>query len=181
MQNLKLTIQEAQEVLLMSQSSVYAWIDKGKLQTIEGPSGKIIVISNTEATQIRELNLKSKRNKASKQVTSNSEFQTEPSNTLQENSENHVENTNSTNTTELTNRLITELKELAFEAGKFKQLEIIRNEEKENAKYWEAKFFEINHALIEKNYEIAALNQQITELKAKLEAGKGISWFWGKK
>ena len=66
MKNLKLTISEAQEILLMSQSSVYSWIDKGKLQAVETPSGKIIQITEFEANQIREMNLKSKRNKALK-------------------------------------------------------------------------------------------------------------------
>ena len=49
MDELKLTIQEAQELLLLSQSSVYSWIDKGKLRSIETPGGKLIVISRKEA------------------------------------------------------------------------------------------------------------------------------------
>ena len=87
MKNLKLTIAEAQEMLLMSQSSVYAWIDKGKLQAIESPSGKLIVISETEANQIRDLNLKSKRNKTSKASTIRNEEGEIYSNNFQENSE----------------------------------------------------------------------------------------------
>ncbi len=177
MQNLKLSIQEAQELLLMSQSSVYSWIDKGKLQTADGPSGKLIVISSNEANQIRELNLKSKRNKASKQVTgADTSFRVNSSN-LQEETEILRENIETPTPATFTDRLVLELKELAMEAGKYKQLEIIRNEEKENAKYWQEKFFEINHALIEKNYEISALNQQISELKAELEKAKKRKWF----
>ena len=45
---LKLSVQEATEALLMSQSSVYSWIERGKLKTEELPSGKVIVISRNE-------------------------------------------------------------------------------------------------------------------------------------
>lgn len=187
MQNLKLSIQEAQEMLLMSQSSVYAWIDKGKLHTTEGPGGKIILITQTEANQIRELNLKSKRNKASKQFQSNIKIENSSytnstnSDNLQEFSENTSESQTDLTSRSLTARLITELKELAVEAGKYKQLEIIRNEEKENVKYWENKFFEVSQKLYEKDYEITALKQQISGLQQELEqTKKPRSWFFKK-
>ena len=70
---LKLTVQEATEALLMSQSSVYSWIERGKLKTEELPSGKVIVISRNEVENIRECNLKSRRNRVSKQNISNSD------------------------------------------------------------------------------------------------------------
>jgi len=73
METLKLTIQEAQELLLLSQSSVYSWIDKGKLQSQETPGGKIIIISRKEAEEIKNFNLKSRRNKVAKQVSQKSE------------------------------------------------------------------------------------------------------------
>ena len=68
MDELKLTIPEAQELLLLSQSSVYSWIDKGKLQSAETPGGKVIVISRKEAEEIRNFNMKSRRNKVARQV-----------------------------------------------------------------------------------------------------------------
>jgi|GEM_PF-5365543 len=182
MQNLKISIQEAQELLLMSQSSVYAWIDKGKLQTIDGPSGKLIVISNQEANQIRELNLKSKRNKASKQLNATGSTTNSGSNNFQEETEILKENAFEGMPQSFTAKLISELKELALEAGKYKQLEIIRNEEKENTKYWQEKFFEADHALVEKNYEIEALKRQIEELKTAQEAKKPRGgWLFGKR
>ena len=180
MQNLKISIQEAQELLLMSQSSVYAWIDKGKLQTVDGPSGKLIVISKQEAEQIRELNLKSKRNRASKQINATAGTNNTYSESLQEETENLKENGSVEMPQNFTAKLITELKELALEAGKYKQLEIIRNEEKENTKYWQEKFFEVNHALIEKNYEIEALKKQVEELNAE-KASKKRGWLFGRK
>ena len=70
---LKLTVQEAVDTLLMSQSSVYSWIERGKLKTEELPSGKVIVISRKEVENIRECNLKSRRNRVSKQFTQNSD------------------------------------------------------------------------------------------------------------
>jgi hypothetical protein len=181
MENLKLTIQEAQETLLMSQSSVYAWIDKGKLQAIEGPNGKLIVISNKEAMQIRDLNLKSRRNKASKQVSSSSEqFQEIPTINaeLYTGSDAKSVDMQSDN---VTLKLISELKELAIDAGKYKQLEIIRKEEKEQAHYWQEKYFELSAQLSEKALEITALKKQIEEQKALLEKKKSIFGFLNKK
>lgn len=169
MKNLKLTISEAQEILLMSQSSVYSWIDKGKLQAVETPSGKIIQISEFEANQIREMNLKSKRNKASKQL--NKEKQ---ENILTQEDEEEIptisKNFGQANMSEsLTEKLILELKTLAVEAGKYKQLEIIRTEEKENQQYWQEKYFEINAECKQKSEEIIALKTRISELEQKLE------------
>jgi len=177
MEDLKLTIQEAQEMLLMSQSSVYAWIDKGKLQTIDGPGGKVIVISPKEAEQIRELNLKSKRNKTSKSyINTTASFQETPIINAE------ILNNEAHHTTHLPNdtvtlHLITELKELAVETGKYKQLEIIRNEEKESRKYWEDKYFELHAKLIEKDLEISALKKQTEEQKTLLAKKSGIFGF----
>lgn len=63
---LKLTIQEATEKLLLSQSTIYSWIDKGKLNAEETSSGKIIVISKKDVGKIRENSLKLKKNKENK-------------------------------------------------------------------------------------------------------------------
>ena len=69
----------------------------------------------------------------------------------------------------LTEKLILELKTLAVEAGKYKQLEIIRTEEKENQQYWQEKYFEMNAECKQKNEEILALKTKILELEQKLE------------
>ena len=179
MKNLKLTISEAQELLLMSQSSVYSWIDKGKLRSIDSPSGKLIVISNEEANQIRDLNLKSKRNKASKfaenKKTQINDKEQELFDEVEfpENSENFTQDDMPKN---LTAKLILELKELALEAGKYKQLEIIRNEEKENVKYWEEKYFELSAEINKKNEEILNYKMKIADLEKRLESleNKGL-------
>ena len=69
MSEIKLSVQDAVEQLLMSQSTIYSWIEKGFLQAEDTPAGRVIVISENELEQIRERNLKSKRNKVSKQIT----------------------------------------------------------------------------------------------------------------
>ncbi len=185
MNELKLSIQEAQELLLLSQSSEYSWIDKGKLQYQETPGGKIIVISRKEAEEIRNFNIKSRRNKVARQVIQNSaqeEFQGENSVTNVEileseplesvgkssfeNSENKVAE-QVLAPTDMTLKLITRIEELALEAGRFKQLEILRNEEKENVKFWMEKYHELSAELKKKDYEINALKLQIQELKGK--------------
>ncbi len=181
MENLKLTVQEAQETLLMSQSSVYAWIDKGKLQAIEGPNGKLIVISNKEAMQIRDLNLKSRRNRTSKQTSAESEqFQEIPTINAELYADQNPKNPD-TQSDNITLKLISELKELAIDAGKYKQLEIIRKEEKEHARFWQEKYFEISAELNERLLENTALKKQIEELKALTEKKKSIFDFLNKK
>lgn len=182
MDELKLTIQEAQEILLLSQSSVYSWIDKGKLRSIETPGGKIIVISRKEAEEIKNFNLKSRRNKASKLITKknstdNAEFSEEPGALI--NAE-ILENQSGTDITgevgevksfgvksgdDITLRLISKIEELALEAGRFKQLEILRNEEKENVKFWQEKYHELNAELKKKDLEISALKSEIELMK----------------
>ncbi len=187
MKTLKLTIAEAQEMLLMSQSSVYSWIDKGKLQSIDSPNGKLIVLSNDEANQIRDFNLKSKRNKASKFAENKKTVSSKAD--VEEFEELEFSGISENNQPEefpktLTAKLISELKELALEAGKYKQLEIIRNEEKENSKYWEEKYFELSAELNRKNDEILNYKMKISELEKRLETleNKGLfSGFFKKK
>ncbi len=170
MDELKLTIQEAQDLLLLSQSSVYSWIDKGKLQSAETPGGKVIVISKKEADEIRNFNLKSRRNKVAKQVLQKNTMEDNQQETPVINAE-ILENDGSESTQkasqDVTLQLISRIEELAVEAGRFKQLEILRNEEKENVKFWQEKYHELNLELKKKDLEINALKVQIQELKGQ--------------
>ncbi len=188
METLKLTIQEAQELLLLSQSSVYSWIDKGKLQSQETPGGKIIIISRKEAEEIKNFNLKSRRNKVAKQVSQKYSEASQNIETAVINAEileneagkaqNDItvnpatdtllsQNTNISASSDITLKLISKIEELALEAGRFKQLEILRNEEKENVKFWQEKYHELSAELKKKDYEILALKAQIEALKGK--------------
>ena len=138
MNELKLSIQEAQELLLLSQSSVYSWIDKGKLQSQDTPGGKVIVISRKEADEIRNFNLKSRRNKVARQVVQNSlkEAAVEEDSVISaEILETDTPDIRQKTSPDMTLQLISRIEELAVEAGRFKQLEILRNEEKENGIY----------------------------------------------
>ncbi len=199
MNQLKLSVQEAQELLLLSQSSVYSWIDKGKLQSQDTPGGKIIVISKNEAEEIRNFNLKSRRNKVAKQVLQNSSKDEKSVAETLENSvieaeilgndtENRKEQplfenpetltqSDISSKSDMTFRLISRIEELAVEAGRFKQLEILRNEEKENVKFWMEKYHELSAELKKKEYEINALKLQIEELKGKNTAGNFLNLF----
>ena len=199
MNQLKLSVQEAQELLLLSQSSVYSWIDKGKLQSQDTPGEKIIVISKNEAEEIRNFNLKSRRNKVAKQVLQNSskdekndaetlensvieaeilgnDTENRKEQPLFESTETLVQNDISSKS-DMTFRLISRIEELAVEAGRFKQLEILRNEEKENVKFWMEKYHELSAELKKKEYEINALKLQIEELKGKNTAGNFLNLF----
>lgn len=184
MEELKLTVQEAVEALLMSQSSVYSWIDRGKLNTEETPTGKVIVISKNELEKIREYNLKSRRNKVAKQ---NLQF----SDNFQENhiidaefSSNYEENvTNSGN--ENTYELAKLISELSAKAGKYELLADLQKEQKEDAKYWRDEYFRLQNdyrnlqkEIEMKDLEIAAKDKQIEELKS---SGKGLLGIFGRK
>ncbi len=170
MDELKLTIQEAQEMLLLSQSSVYSWIDKGKLQSAETPGGKVIIISRKEAEEIRNFNLKSRRNKVAKQTLQKTSSESASSDTPVINAEileNDTQDDSLKSSQNVTLRLISRIEELALDAGRFKQLEILRNEEKENVKFWQEKYHELNLELKKKDLEINALKVQIQELKGQ--------------
>ena len=183
METLKLTIQEAQELLLLSQSSVYSWIDKGKLQSQETPGGKIIIISRKEAEEIKNFNLKSRRNKYDELSSQNPEnsvinpeiLEIEAGKSQNDTPQNPAAegilpaNSNTAASSDITLKLISKIEELALEAGRFKQLEILRNEEKENVKFWQEKYHELSAELKKKDYEIIALKAQIEALKAKKE------------
>jgi hypothetical protein len=157
-------------LLLLSQSSVYSWIDKGKLQSAETPGGKVIVISRKEAEEIRNFNMKSRRNKVARQVLQKNikdEFEAESPVINAEILENDGSESTQKASQDVTLQLISRIEELAVEAGRFKQLEILRNEEKENVKFWQEKYHELNLELKKKDLEINALKVQIQELKGQ--------------
>ena len=160
MDELKLTIPEAQELLLLSQSSVYSWIDKGKLQSAETPGGKVIVISRKEAEEIRNFNMKSRRNKVARQVLQKNikdEFEAESPVINAEILENDGSESTQKASQDVTLQLISRIEELA----------VLRNEEKENVKFWQEKYHELNLELKKKDLEINALKVQIQELKGQ--------------
>lgn len=180
MDELKLTIQEAQEMLLLSQSSVYSWIDKGKLQSAETPGGKVIIISRKEAEEIRNFNLKSRRNKVAKQTLqkgAGEAFSNDAPVINAEILENDVSEDSAKSTQNVTLRLISRIEELALDAGRFKQLEILRNEEKENVKFWQEKYHELNLELKKKESELNSLKLELQALKNKQSRGTLLSFF----
>ncbi len=187
---LKLSVQEAVDALLMSQSSVYSWIERGKLQTEDSPSGRVIVISSNEVEKIKEYNLKSRRNRVSKQTLSNYD-------NLQENpvidvefSSNCEENfTNSANgdqnqrvddffgTSDAsqisgsgTLEIAKLISDLSAKAGKYELLADLQKENKDNAEFWKNEFFRLQN----ENNELKAEN---IVLKKELE--RATRGFWG--
>lgn len=179
---LYLTVQEAAEALLMSQSSVYSWLERGKLESEDLPSGKIIVISKNEVEKIRKINAKSRRNKVSKQPTKEVCEIVEKSVTLAEipiNSEELqpipktqepkaiTENSNKLQDSIELARLISEL---SSKAGKYELLSDLQKENRENAEYWKNEFFRLQNENNEIRVENALLKKELQE------AGKG---FWG--
>ena len=180
MDELKLTIQEAQEMLLLSQSSVYSWIDKGKLLSAETPGGKVIIMSRKEAEEIINFNLKSRRNKVAKQTLQKTSSESASSDTPVINAEileNDTQDDSLKSTQNVTLRLISRIEELALDAGRFKQLEILRNEEKENVKFWQEKYHELNLELKKKESELNSLKLELQALKNKQSRGTLLSFF----
>lgn len=175
MSKLKLTVQEAIEELLMSQSTIYSWIDKGFLKVEDTPAGRVIVISQEELQQIRERNLKSKRNKVSKQLSS-SNTQDTNSNVVDaeivHNNEEILNNINSAGNMEI----IKIISDLAAKAGKFELLEDIQKQKQEDVEYWRSEYFKINAELMRLQQENAQLissnaqqNKQIEELQETIK------------
>ena len=183
---LKLTVQEATEALLMSQSSVYSWIERGKLQTEELPSGKVIVISKKELENIREYNLKSRRNKVSKQNQQNSDnlqenhvIDVEFSSNCEENLTNNQQDAadsrfdeqfaqnfysssfNSSSAIELAKMV----SDLSMKAGKYELLADLQKQNNDNAEFWKNEFFRLQN----ENNELKAEN---IVLKKELERSK---------
>ena len=179
---LYLTVQEAAEALLMSQSSVYSWLDRGKLESEDLPAGKIIVISKNEVEKIRKLNAKSRRNKVSKQstpepvkineksiidaeITTNSEK-------LQPKPKTQAEQVITENSSKLQDsiELAKLISELSSKAGKYELLSDLQKENRENAEYWKNEFFRLQNENNEIRVENALLKKELHE------ARKG---FWG--
>lgn len=168
---LQLTVQEATEELLMSQSSVYSWIERGKLKTEDLPSGKVIVISRKEAEKIKEYNLKSRRNKVSKQIIQNSDNLQEENVIDAEFSKNYEENvTNDPQVLQgagsgLGIELAKLISDLSLKAGKVELLADLQKQNREDAEYWRNEFFKLQA-------ENNALKSELAALRAENERRK---------
>lgn len=184
----KLTVQEAVEQLLMSQSSIYSWIDKGKLTIEDHPTGKLIVISSKELEEIRELNLKSRRNKVSKQIFQKDDDLHEIPVIDAEFSRNYEENvTNYSNFDTESGMNVSEgfakyISDLSAKAGKYELLADLQKEKEADKEFWKNQYFELKneHEKLQenlKNIEIenATLKKQLEDEKPKSK--KGFSFF----
>lgn len=191
MEEKKLTVQEAVEALLMSQSSIYAWIDKGKLKCEEHPTGRLIVISSKDIEEIRTFNLKSKRNRVSKQNQPNDvDFQEVPV-IEAEYSRNYEENLTNYNSPMLDGNMnVSEefakyISELSAKAGKYELLADLQKEREADKEFWKNQYFELKsnyeklqEALKLKELENVALQKQSEEIK---KAYRGPFGFFNKK
>lgn len=172
-ETLYLTVQEAAETLLMSQSAVYAWIDKGRFEAENLPSGKVIVISCKEVEKIRNINLKSRRNRVSKQTAHTNEKIVEipvGDSNLQENPEPHaysaetfIPSGNNENYNNLQDslELAKLISELSSKAGKYELLSDLQKESKEDTEYWKNEFFRLQSENNELRAENLLLKKQL--------------------
>lgn len=187
MEERKLTVQEAVEELLMSQSSIYAWIDKGKLKIEEHPTGKLIVISSKEIEEIRNLNLKSRRNKVAKQIYQKDDNFQEIPIIDAEYSRNYEENVTNYSLpigagANLSEDFAKYISELSAKAGKYELLADLQKEKEADREFWKNQYFELKsnydklqETLKEKELENLALQKQNEELKNKYR--KPFSFF----
>ena len=177
----KLTVQEAVDSLLMSQSSIYAWIDKGKLQIEEHPTGKLIVISSKEIEEIRTLNLKSKRNKVAKQNQPKSvDFQEIPIIDA-EYSRNYEETvTNYSNQPmdlgiNASEEFVKYVSELSAKAGKYELLEVLQKEKEADKEFWKNQYFELKNSYEKLQEDLKAKELENLLLQKENEELKGSS------
>lgn len=177
-EKLYLTVQEAAEALLMSQSSVYSWVERGRLDSEELPSGKVIVISKKDVEKIRKINLKSRRNRVSKQNIYNVEFSSENSDNLlyfTENSEELQSKPEPRTTSAIPENysklqdsleLAKLISELSAKAGKYELLSDLQRQNSDSAEFWKNEFFRLQS----ENNELKVEN---TLLKKQLEKKRG--------
>lgn len=177
---LYLTVQEAAEALLMSQSSVYSWLERGRLEAEDLPSGKIIVISKKEVEKIRKINTKSRRNKVSKQTQTESEKNVENlviDAEITENSEEFQPQRESRVITEIPEvsgklqdslELARLISELSAKAGKYELLSDLQKENRENAEYWKNEFFRLQNENNEIRVENALLKKELEKARKGL-------------
>ncbi len=176
----RLTVQEAVDRLLMSQSSIYSWIDKGKFKIEDYPTGKLIVISSKEIEEIRELNLKSKRNKVSKQNQPKDVDLQEIPIIEAEYSRNYEEPVTNSNEFQLENGMnVSEdfakyISELSAKAGKYELLADLQKEKEADKEFWKNKYFELQSDyeklrddIKSKELENIALQKQVEALESK--------------
>ena len=191
---LKLSVQEAVDTLLMSQSSVYSWIERGKFETEDTPSGKVIVISSNEVEKIKEYNLKSRRNRVSKQNLSNYDnlqenpvIDVEFSSNCEENFINVTRNEQNLRAEDVlassegaqfagagTLEIAKLISDLSAKAGKYELLADLQKENKDNAEFWKNEFFRLQN----ENNELKAEN---IVLKKELERATRGLWGFFKK
>ena len=164
MKEYKLSVQDAVEQLLMSQSTIYSWIDKGFLKTEETPAGRFIVISENELQQIRSRNLKSKRNKVSKQLISENASNVVDAEVLN-NGEELLRNINNAGGSDI----IKLISDLASKAGKYELLEDIQKQKQQDVDYWRNEYFKINSEKNNLEVEKAQLIRENSDLKNKNE------------
>ena len=168
MTEIRLTVQDAVEQLLMSQSTIYTWIDKGFLQVEETPAGRVIVISEDELEQIRDRNLKSKRNRVSKQMTSTAGA---------ESVSQVVEAEVVTNTDEIlkatnfapNSDILKLISDLASKAGKYELIEDIQKQKQEDIEFWRNEYFRLNSENARLQTENAQLIRDRADLQAKVK------------
>ena len=177
-EKLYLTVQEAAEALLMSQASVYSWVERGRLDSEELPSGKVIVISKKDVEKIRKINLKSRRNRVSKQNIYNVEFSSENSDNLlyfTENSEELQSKPDPRTTSAIPENysklqdsleLAKLISELSAKAGKYELLSDLQRQNSDSAEFWKNEFFRLQS----ENNELKVEN---TLLKKQLEKKRG--------
>jgi len=191
MEERKLTVQEAVDELLMSQSSIYSWIEKGKLKSEDHQTGKVIVISSKEIEEIKNFNLRSRRNKVSKQnYTKNENFQEIPvidaeySRNYEENVTNY-ENSSFDGLMNVSEEFAKYVSELSAKAGKYELLADLQREKEADKEFWKNQYFEMKSAydnlqetLKNKELENLALQKQIEAMKPK---SGGLFQFFQKK
>lgn len=188
MEERKLTVQEAVEELLMSQSSIYAWIDKGKLIIEDHPTGKLIVISSKQIEEIRELNLRSKRNKVSKLSQQKTSDLQESSVIDAEYSRNYEESvTNYSNQDYDAGMNVSEdfakyISELSAKAGKYELLADLQKEKEADKEFWKSQYFELKASYEKlqedmKSVELESLVIKKENEEFKLKYRKPFSFF----
>ena len=165
MEELKLSIEEASEKLILSQSSLYNWMDKGKLKFEEDHRGRVIVITEEEANFIRDRNLKSKRIKNSNKFQETSNNFQEPLSSFQEFPDDFSSKFQEIPRVSTNIDYIEMLKTVAHyaeKAGRYELLEDKSKELKSDVTHWQEEYFKMK-------YERDLLQERYNKLQEDFE------------
>lgn len=140
MDKIKLTVKQAITELNMSKSTLYNWMNDGKLDFQDSPRGRIITTTQAQINEIKELqNLTSSHMQESQILEASYEVHESPL----KNTSTILESSGQSNT-DIVLELTSKIAQISEKAGQVPLLVDNLAQNKMDSKYWQDKYFEID-------------------------------------